>query len=337
MIANTNFQEPEKERFEYSAFPPPASSDGSPPGQKSKTPSKASKEIDDQPRISERAQYIHSNSGPPRVLTSAVADRNKPALRRCEDEPIHLPGAIQSFGALLGLRYSNDGHLEVRVASENCRKILGYGPEQLFALPSFLDVLRQDTREEITARINHALRNVHSTEKETHLDVFQLILTFPFEPEIRLWCAVHLAPSPEGMVICEFEEYSDAFYLKDIGAAGVLPTTPVPNMGFGVSPEELEKSTTRLSKTLPVLEIARKKRNKEFSALDLFNAMTQAQKQIEACKSLQSIFEVVVGIISELTGFHRVMFYRFDPQKNGLVEAELLNHQASPDVFRGKS
>jgi light-regulated signal transduction histidine kinase (bacteriophytochrome) len=65
--------------------------------------------------------------------------------------------------------------------------------------------------------------------------------------------------------------------------------------------------------------------------------MNQAEKQIAACKSLESVYGVVVGIISELTGFHRVMLYRFDSQMNGCIEAELHDIQASPDVFRGKS
>lgn len=42
-----------------------------------------------------------------------------------------------------------------------------------------------------------------------------------------------------------------------------------------------------------------------------------------------------MGIVSGLTGFHRVMFYRFDSQKNGCVEAEFLNPNASTDVYRG--
>jgi len=88
------------------------------------------------------------------VRTGAVADKNRAVYRRCEDEPIHTPGAIQSFGALIGLKYSDNGSLEVRVASENCRKVLGYGPEQLFALSSFLDVLKHDDRDEMVARIN---------------------------------------------------------------------------------------------------------------------------------------------------------------------------------------
>lgn len=31
------------------------------------------------------------------------------------------------------------------------------------------------------------------------------------------------------------------------------------------------------------------------------------------------------------------MFYRFDAQMNGCVDAEILNPQASSDVYRGKS
>lgn len=162
-----------------------------------------------------------------------------------------------------------------------------------------------------------------------------MTLTFPYEPETRLWCAMHLAPNPEGLVICEFEEYSDAFYMKDLGTAKILPVKPFKGSETDASPEDYAKSTTSGSKPLPVLQVARQKENKEFSSLDIFNAMTQAQKQIADCKSVQLVEDVVVGIISELTGFHRVMFYRFDAQKNGCVEAELMNPQASTDVFRG--
>ncbi|KAF8850904.1 hypothetical protein BDZ45DRAFT_167668 [Acephala macrosclerotiorum] len=53
------------------------------------------------------------------------------------------------------------------------------------------------------------------------------------------------------MVVCEFEEHFDDFYLKDLRAARSLPDLPVPSMGFESSPEELKKSTTSASKSLP--------------------------------------------------------------------------------------
>ena len=237
---------------------------------------------------------------------------------------------------MLGVKYTNSGDLEVRIASENTRKVLGYGPEQLFALASFLDVLKHDVRDEMVARIKHALNNPDARNQETRLDVFQMVLTFPYEPDLRLWCAIHLAPSPDGLVICEFEDFSDAFYLKAVEAAKILPVKPISQIDFDISPEEFKKSTTSASKPLEVLEIAQQTRNKSFSSLDLFNAMAQAQQQISACTSLQPLLEVLVGIVSELTGFHRVMAYRFDSQKNGCVDAELLNPHACTDIFRGK-
>jgi len=279
---------------------------------------------------------IFLNSGPINVLSGSAIGKDGSPYRRCEDEPIHTPGAIQSYGALLGLKYGVHGQLEVRIASENTRKILGYGPEHLFRMSSFLEILRPDGRGEMTARINHALRKVDALKEETRLDVFQIFLTFPYEPEIRLWCALHLAPSPANMVILEFEEYLDAFYLNDMRVAKTLPESPIRHMDFDVTPEEFEKSTAVASKPLPVLEIARTRKNKEFSSLDVFTAMSQAQQQISRCHSVQELMEVTVGIVAELTGFHRVMFYRFDERKNGCVDAELVNPRACIDVFRGE-
>jgi light-regulated signal transduction histidine kinase (bacteriophytochrome) len=298
-------------------------------------PGNEEQDVAEHRKVTERSKFLFLNSGPVNVLPGSTRGSDGTPYRRCEDEPIHMPGAIQSYGALLGLKYSPHGHLEVRVASENTRKILGYGPEQLFTMPSFLDALRQDGRVELTARINHVLRAPDALKEETRLDVFQIYLTFPYEPEIRLWCAIHLAPSPANMVICEFEEYLDAFYLNDMRMAKTLPESPVRHMDHDVTPEEFEKSTTKAHKPLPVLEIARTRKNREFSSLDVFNAMSQAQQQISGCKSVQELMDVTVGIIAELTGFHRVMFYRFDAQKNGCVDAELLNPRACTDVFRG--
>ncbi|RDW95280.1 hypothetical protein BP5796_01043 [Coleophoma crateriformis] len=285
-------------------------------------------------KVSERFKLLPSKSGAPTVW-GKHAEGEEPIYRRCEDEPIHTPGAIQSYGALVGLKYSPAGQLEVRIVSENTRRILGYGPEQLFALRSFLDILNPDVRDEMAARVSHVLNSTEDMNSETRLDIFQMSITFPYEPETRLWCAIHLAPKAKGLVICEFEDYSDAFYLKDVSAAKILPVNMVRSTGIDVSPEEFKRSTTSFSKPLPVIEVARQRKQKEFSSLDIFNAMSQSQRQLTQATTLQSVFDVVVGLISELTGFHRVMFYRFDSQKNGSIEAELLNPNASSDIYRG--
>jgi light-regulated signal transduction histidine kinase (bacteriophytochrome) len=190
-------------------------------------------------------------------------------------------------------------------------------------------------RLELVTRIKQALKDVSRTKEETRLDPFQMVIEFPFDPEIRVWCALHLAPSPEGLVICEFEEYTNTIF-KDIAAAKAPPASPHIPIGVEATSEEFAKSITSSSKPLAVLGIAQQREDEPATSLDIFNAMVQAQTQIAACTSVQRILEVVVGIISELTCFHRVMFYRFDSEMNGCIDAELVNPHASTDVFRGK-
>jgi hypothetical protein len=256
------------------------------------------------------------------------------------------------------MKYNSHGQLQLRIASENSRSNLGYGVEQLFALPSFLDVLQHETRQEMIEHINYLFHGSEATKDETELDVFRMVIGFPYEPDVEVWyvafhsilaiivssvlmspcrCAIHLAPNAEGLVVCEFEKYSDSFYSKDILSAKKLPAMTPIQTSHDLSAEDFKKSTTSASKPLPVLEIAGKRDGTHFSSMDIFKAMTQAQKQIAACTSLATVYDVVVGIIAELTCFHRVMFYRFDSGMNGCVESELLDPRASEDFFRGRS
>ncbi|KAH8665802.1 hypothetical protein BGZ60DRAFT_56168 [Tricladium varicosporioides] len=284
---------------------------------------------------SERTQLVPSESGPPGILPGQVAVHPPPTLYRCEDEPIHIPGAIQQFGALVAVKSTENGQLQVRVCSENTQQILGYNPEELFNLKSILDILDDSSQEELQARISYALGSVAPLNEDTHLDVFPVIMRGQSDTHNRLWCAVHLSESPNDFVICEFEDYSDVFYLRNPEAALLLPKVPTAKMGIDVSSEELEKSMTSGSRPLRALQVARRRKQTEFSSMDIFNAMTQAQEQLSNCTAVQQVYDTVVGLIAELTGFHRVMFYRFDEDQNGIVDAELINPEASSDLFRG--
>lgn len=110
-------------------------------------------------------------------------------------------------------------------------------------LPSFLDILKHEARNELVTRVNNALSDVEAIKEETRLDIFQITITYPYEPKNHLWCTAHLAPNPANLVICEFEEYSSAFHLIDTDAAAVLPVNLVHLLGFEASPlEEFEKA-----------------------------------------------------------------------------------------------
>src|SRR3569623_1900703 len=53
-------------------------------------------------------------------------------IDNCDQEPIHIPGAIQPHGMLLAF---GDGDLRLRQASENAPALLGVEQGQLFQLP----------------------------------------------------------------------------------------------------------------------------------------------------------------------------------------------------------
>lgn len=49
------------------------------------------------------------------VITGVSGSEN---MQRCEDEPIHIPGAVQGFGVLVALKEDADGRLGVKIVSE---------------------------------------------------------------------------------------------------------------------------------------------------------------------------------------------------------------------------
>lgn len=75
-------------------------------------------------------------------------------LQRCEDEPIHTPGAVQGFGLLLAIREELDGRFTVRYASENSRRIIGYTPLELFRLSNFTDILTEEQADNLLDHID---------------------------------------------------------------------------------------------------------------------------------------------------------------------------------------
>ena len=83
-----------------------------------------------------------------------ITGREGDTLQRCEDEPIHLPGAVQGFGLLLALQDDPEGSLLVRVVSENSKRILGRTPKELFALESFTDILSEEQADNLLDHID---------------------------------------------------------------------------------------------------------------------------------------------------------------------------------------
>lgn len=291
-----------------------------------------------------RSSQQHDTSGDPPFVTArfkhvvtdgghaVITGRDGETLQRCEDEPIHIPGAIQSFGMLVAFK-EKDGKLVVHVVSENSMQIIGYTPQQMFKLDNLLDIFSDEQADNLLDHLDFIRDEDASDVVANGPEVFMLSIRPPQHRTRKLWCAMHVCALDKDMVICEFE-------VEDDKANPLVPPdddTPEPpedTLNSEPTAEELAESTVNISRPLRVLKSARKKRG-EAAAMEVFNIMSQVQEQLANAPTLPVFLKVLIGVVKELTGFHRVMIYQFDQLWNGRVVAELVDPRATKDLYKG--
>ncbi|KAI1814241.1 hsp90-like protein [Poronia punctata] len=262
----------------------------------------------------------------------AVITGREGELQRCEDEPIHTPGAVQGFGVLVALKEEGDGRLVVRIVSENSKLVLGYSPQELFKLDSFTEILSEQQADNLLDHVDF-VRDEEPDPSAHGPDVFSISVKPPTEKSIKLWCAMHTSESHPDLIICEFEPEDDQRY-PIRPPDEVTPEEPKDTLYQTPTPAEFQESTQVRSKPLRVLRSARKRRG-EAGAMEVFDIMSQVQEQLSAAPDLDTFLKILVGIVKELTGFHRVMIYQFDAAFNGKVVAELLDPTKTRDLYHG--
>ena len=261
-----------------------------------------------------------------------ITGRDGDTLQRCEDEPIHIPGAIQSFGALVALHEEAEGKLIVRLVSENCERIIGFNPPQLFALDSFCDILTDEQADNLLDHLDF-IRDEETDPATNGPEVFTMSIRTPRRRTQKLWCAMHINENNPDLVICEFELEDDPLYpLVPLDAP--TPEPPEDTLQSNPTEEEYAESTINSSRPLRVLRSARKRKG-EAAAMEVFNIMSQVQEQLANAPNLDQFLKVLVGVVKELTGFHRVMVYQFDQAWNGRVVTELVDPRATKDLYKG--
>ncbi|KUJ23052.1 uncharacterized protein LY89DRAFT_165704 [Mollisia scopiformis] len=249
---------------------------------------------------------------------------------RCEDEPIHIPGAIQSFGALIAIRENKDGNFIVRVVSENAQSITGLLPEALFELRCVTDLLIKSDKKEFKSRV----RSMREREQDsrTNPDVFSLSLTSLMGAPLSCYIAMHWSAESD-LVICEFELMKDIFNPRHPPDDG-FPEDPVAVVETEATVEERMLSTTTKSKPLHAVQVARET-ERQIGSMELFHVLCEIQNQLAVQTNLQDLLDVIVGLVYELTSFHRVMVYQFDETNSGTVVSEIVDNRASMDIYRG--
>lgn len=69
--------------------------------------------------------------------------------------------------------------------------------------------------------------------------------------------------------------------------------------------------------------------------MDVFAVMSEINEQFGNAPDLETFLNVIVGIVKELTLFHRVLVYQFDEVWNGFVVSELVDWSKTHDLFKG--
>ena len=158
--------------------------------------------------------------------------------------------------------------------------------------------------------------------------------------------------------------------MRSTGNADVLPETHGldGDHEWHPSPQDVLESTTSRSKPLKALQRLRKfesshspasgrsatadsdggpspvrrkgrtRRNDPASGvgmMDVFALMSEINEQFGSAPDLEAFLNVVVGVVKELTQFHRVLVYQFDEAWNGFVVSELVDWSKTHDLFKG--
>ena len=263
---------------------------------------------------------------------AVITGREGDAIQRCEDEPIHIPGAIQGFGVLIALREDIEGRYGVHIVSENSERIIGYSPAALFRLQSFSDILSEEQADNFSDHIDF-IRDGEADPTANGPEVFLISIRSPGRKSVKLWCAMHVSGTNPDLIICEFELDDDPINPLSYASAATFEE-PESTLNNAPTAEELEESTSNSSKPLRVLRSSRKQKG-EAAAMEVFNIMSQVQEQLASAPNLEKFLKILVGVIKELTGFHRVMIYQFDQAWNGRVVTELVDPRATKDLYKG--
>jgi light-regulated signal transduction histidine kinase (bacteriophytochrome) len=255
-------------------------------------------------------------------------------ITRCEDEPIHTPGAVQSHGMLIGLEVL-EGHglprYVCRVVSENCQAICKYSPRFLLQLEDFLRIFPVHQRLIFESHARSVIAKYKKMLKPAEPKVFSTSFMDPSGYIVPSWGAMHFLGGNHNLLVCEFElEVSLGINQALLNG---LPSTPYDSLKSDL----IDAAASFVSRGEP-LDITGDTVDAfqgEGSAMELVRVMSQIQLQLSRSVDTQELLDAIVAITKQLTGFHRSMVYQFDEDYNGTVVAELVDPQVCTDVYRG--
>ncbi|KAH0566160.1 hypothetical protein GP486_000442 [Trichoglossum hirsutum] len=263
---------------------------------------------------------------------SVITGRGGSALTRCEDEPIRIPGAVQGFGLLVAVRMEEGHSLVVRTVSENSEMLIGYKVNDLFSLPSFCNIMSVEQAEIFLSHIDFVQHEDYSPDTSGP-HVFPISILAPRGGAVRMWCAIHTYEENGELIICEFERQDDQLF--PLRSDDEEQPDIVDTLKSNPTREDIDESTIDTSKPLRAPPRRRGGPSGDATQMEVYDVMSQVHEMLSAAPNLEVFVKTLTSLTKHLTGFHRVMVYRFDESYNGTVVAELVDPRYSRDLYKG--
>ncbi|KAK3682924.1 phytochrome-like protein [Podospora appendiculata] len=281
------------------------------------------------PLLSDRFEYAALADD-----SHGVVHGSRRAFTRCEDELIHIPGAIQPHGMLVALKRHGKGVFIPRIVSENSHLICHYQPSELLGLDNFHEVMPIYQR----SMFNTHMTNVYSAYEHTKTTGEPILFEFAFfDPTglvVPCWCAAHYLLDVD-LFVCEFE-LQDYSMHPLANAQQSEPQNPVDTLGSDHM--DLATVSSMHSRSQPVFispEFLKQGADSISTSIEVVGIATKIQRQLSRASDIQALLDATVGVVKELTRFSRVMIYQFDQDYNGTVVSELMDPKVTQDVYRG--
>jgi light-regulated signal transduction histidine kinase (bacteriophytochrome) len=237
---------------------------------------------------------------------------------------------------LVALRCEGVDRYIPNLISENSVSICRYTPDDIFALQSFQDIMPTYQKPLFASRMRENYQAYCSTGKSREPYVFSFAFSDPQGKLIPCWCAAHYLGGDTDLHICEFELHNLNMSTLAVPAKEDFPSSPVNTLDS--DPMDTATNDSLQSRSQPLffspndLEALD---NADDRSLEIVGLATKIQQQFASATIVQDLLDTIVGIVHELTKFHRCMIYKFDANFNGSVEAELIDPKASVDFYKG--
>lgn len=193
-----------------------------------------------EPLTADQSKHYSTDRG---CAVNARHDIHK--LQLSEAEPLHFPGAVQSFGILLALEEQKDRTLAVRIVSENAEELLGYTSEQLFALKGLTDILPDEQAHSFWSHVL-SLRHEDTAVFTNGAKVFRTFIRLPSRQVRGFWCAMHINERNAHLIICEFEPDDRESHRQH--ADGAIPEPSGDCLFSGLMSKDMTESTRDINK-----------------------------------------------------------------------------------------